>query len=66
MHAKLMMVLLVGDSHTDQVLGLQRVTGRAVAAGYLTPDSASQWLDYLATQTFFASTTLFVIMATAG
>jgi ubiquinone/menaquinone biosynthesis C-methylase UbiE len=58
---------LFRDARTaDQVLGLQRVTGRAVAAGYLTQDSAGQWLDYLATQTFFASTTLFVITATAG
>jgi hypothetical protein len=50
----------------DQVLGLQRVTGRAVAAGYLTQDSADQWLGYLATQPFFASATLFIITATAG
>ena len=50
----------------DQVLGLQRVTGRAVAAGYLTQESAGQWLDHLATQPFFASTTLFIITATAG
>jgi ubiquinone/menaquinone biosynthesis C-methylase UbiE len=49
----------------DQMLGLQRVTGRAVAAGYLTQDSAGQWLDHLATQPFFASTTLFIITATA-
>lgn len=49
----------------DQVLGLQRVTGRAVAAGYLTQDSADQWLDHLATQPFFAATTLFITTATA-
>jgi ubiquinone/menaquinone biosynthesis C-methylase UbiE len=50
----------------DKVLGLQRVTGRAVAAGYLTQDTAGRWLDHLATQPFFASTTLFIITATAA
>jgi ubiquinone/menaquinone biosynthesis C-methylase UbiE len=49
----------------DQVLGIQRVTGRAVDAQYLTQDAASQWLSYLATQPFFASTTLYIIAATA-
>jgi SAM-dependent methyltransferase len=49
----------------DQVLGLRRVTGRAVAAGFLTKDSADQWLDHLVTQPFFASTTLFILTATA-
>jgi ubiquinone/menaquinone biosynthesis C-methylase UbiE len=50
----------------DQVLGLQRVTGRAVTAGYLTQAAADQWLDYLATQPFFASTTLFITTAIAA
>jgi ribosomal protein L11 methylase PrmA len=50
----------------DQVLGLRRVTGRAVAAGFLTKDSADQWLDHLVTQPFFASTTLFILTATAA
>jgi ubiquinone/menaquinone biosynthesis C-methylase UbiE len=49
----------------DQVLGLKRVTGRAVIAGYLTQDTAGRWLDHLATQPFFASTTLFITTATA-
>ena len=49
----------------DQVLGLKRVTGRAVTAGYFTQDTADQWLDRLATQPFFASVTLFVVTATA-
>jgi ubiquinone/menaquinone biosynthesis C-methylase UbiE len=49
----------------DQVLGLQRVTERAVAAQYLTADSASRWLSYLATEPFFASGTTFIITATA-
>jgi hypothetical protein len=39
------------------VLGLQRVTSKAVTAGYLTQDSADQWLGHLATQPFFASWT---------
>jgi len=50
----------------DQVLGLHRVTARAVTAGYLTRDAAGQWLDHLATQPFFASTTLFIVTATAA
>jgi ubiquinone/menaquinone biosynthesis C-methylase UbiE len=50
----------------DQVLGLQRVTTRAVEASYLTQDSADHWLTHLATQPFFASATLFIITATAG
>jgi len=47
----------------DQVLGLRRVTERAVAAGYLETDTAKAWLDYLATRPFFASVTLFVVVA---
>jgi hypothetical protein len=45
---------------------LHRVTGRAVTAGYLTKGAAGQWLDHLATQPFFASTTLFIVTATAA
>ena len=48
------------------MLGLQRVTRRAVTAGCLTQDTAGQWLDHLATQPFIASTTLFVTTATAA
>jgi ubiquinone/menaquinone biosynthesis C-methylase UbiE len=50
----------------DQVLGLKRVTGRAVQAGYLTQEAAEQWLGYLATRPFFGSMTLFITTATAG
>jgi ubiquinone/menaquinone biosynthesis C-methylase UbiE len=50
----------------DKVLGMQRVTARAVRAGYLTQDTAEEWLTYLATQPFFASTTLYVVTATAA
>jgi ubiquinone/menaquinone biosynthesis C-methylase UbiE len=48
----------------DQVLGLHRVTARAVDAGYLTSNVARDWLTYLATQPFFASATLFIAVAT--
>ena len=50
----------------DQVLGLKRVTGRAVQAGYLTQEAAEEWLGYLAAQPFFASATLFITTATTG
>ena len=45
--------------------GLQRVTGRAVDAQYLTPEAASQWLAHLGTQPFFASMTRFIVTARA-
>lgn len=47
----------------DKVLGLRRVTERAVAADYLDTDTAEAWLDHLATRPFFASVTLFVVVA---
>lgn len=50
----------------DQVLGIQRVTRRAVDAQYLTQDAADQWLTHLAAQPFFASATLYIITATAS
>jgi ubiquinone/menaquinone biosynthesis C-methylase UbiE len=49
----------------DKVLGMQRVTARAVRADYLSQDAAGAWSTFLATQPFFASTTLFVVTATA-
>jgi ubiquinone/menaquinone biosynthesis C-methylase UbiE len=49
----------------DKVLGLKRVTSRAVEAGYLTARSADEFLDHLTSQPFFASTTLFIVTATA-
>jgi ubiquinone/menaquinone biosynthesis C-methylase UbiE len=49
----------------DKILGLKRVTSRAVEAGYLTAGSADEFLDHLASQPFFASTTLFIVTATA-
>jgi ubiquinone/menaquinone biosynthesis C-methylase UbiE len=50
----------------DQILGIQRVTGRAVDARYLTQKCANQWLAYLASQPFFASVTLYIVTATAS
>ena len=49
----------------DKVLGLSRVTGRAISAGYLTEETAGQWIDHLARQPFFGSLTLFVVTAAA-
>jgi ubiquinone/menaquinone biosynthesis C-methylase UbiE len=49
----------------DKVLGLSRVTGRAVSAGYLTEETAGQWLDHLASRPFFGSLTLFIVAAVA-
>ena len=50
----------------DKVLGLHRVTDRAVSAGYLAPDDARQWLDHLASAPFFASAKAFIIVATTS
>lgn len=47
----------------DRILGLERNTQRAVAAGYLSADAARDWLDHLATQPFFAAVTLYVVLA---
>lgn len=46
----------------DMILGFRRVTERAVAAQYLTEDTADQWLEHLATHPFFASLTLFIVV----
>ncbi|TCU31542.1 hypothetical protein EV129_1264 [Rhizobium azibense] len=47
----------------DQILGLYRVTERAIAPRYIKPDAARVWLDSLANATFFASVTLFLTVA---
>jgi ubiquinone/menaquinone biosynthesis C-methylase UbiE len=47
----------------DQILGIGRVTQRAAAAGFLDSQAADSWLSYLWTQPFFASVTLFIIVA---
>lgn len=46
----------------DQVLGLARVARRAVEAGYLRERAEGRWTEHLATQPFFASVTLFVVV----
>lgn len=47
----------------DRVLGLARVARRAVEAGYLRQRAQERWVEHLATQPFFASVTLFVVVA---
>lgn len=49
----------------DRVLGIQRNTERAVSAGYLPAPAARKWLDRLAAGPFFASVTLYVVVADA-
>ncbi|MET9919207.1 methyltransferase domain-containing protein [Streptomyces sp. NPDC006435] len=50
----------------DQVLGIQRNTERAVSAGYLPAPASQRWLDHLATGSFFAAVTLYVVVAEAA
>lgn len=47
----------------DRVLGLQRVTSRAVDAGYLSAAGGEEWLRHLRAEGFFASLSLFVTVA---
>lgn len=47
----------------ETVLGLHRVTQRAVAAGYLTESGADIWLEHLTTRTFFATTSFITVLA---
>ena len=47
----------------DRVLGLARVARRAVEAGYLRERAGARWTEHLGTQPFFASVTLFVVVA---
>lgn len=47
----------------DEVLGLARVARRAVDAGYLRERAEARWTEHLATQPFFASVTLFLVVA---
>lgn len=47
----------------DDVLGLKRVTDRAVAAHYLDSGAAARWLGHLAREPFLASVTLFLVIA---
>ncbi|NUS16234.1 MAG: methyltransferase domain-containing protein [Streptomyces sp.] len=47
----------------DEVLGLERTTRRAVAAGHLTEEAARRWLDHLATGPFLAAVTFYIVVA---
>ena len=49
----------------DRIFGFQRVSRRAVDAGYLTAQEAEAWLDHLCSRRLFASVTLFVTIAEA-
>ncbi|MBT2389272.1 methyltransferase domain-containing protein [Streptomyces sp. ISL-1] len=47
----------------DKILGLERTTRRAVAAGYLTEEAARRWLDHLAGGPFLAAVTFYIVVA---
>jgi ubiquinone/menaquinone biosynthesis C-methylase UbiE len=47
----------------DKILGLERTTQRALAAGYLTEEAARRWLDHLSTGPFLAAVTLYIVVA---
>ncbi|MFD0019813.1 methyltransferase domain-containing protein [Streptomyces sp. NPDC058382] len=47
----------------DRILGLERTTQRAVAAGYFTDEGARRWLDHLANGPFLAAVTFYIVVA---
>lgn len=47
----------------DKILGLERTTQRAVAAGYFTEEAARRWLDHLAEGPFLAAVTFYIVVA---
>ncbi|MGC0422062.1 methyltransferase domain-containing protein [Embleya sp. AB8] len=47
----------------DQILGLERTTQRAVAAGYFTEEAARRWLDHLDGGSFLAAVTFYIVVA---
>lgn len=51
-------------AEADRVFGFRRVTTRAVHAGYLSAAAGDAWLEHLRTESFFASVSLFVTVAT--
>ncbi|AMM20808.1 hypothetical protein AX769_12485 [Frondihabitans sp. PAMC 28766] len=53
-----------GLREADAVLGFHRVAMRAVEYGYLSGPQAHAWLHGLGTRPFFASVTLFILVAT--
>lgn len=50
-------------AQADRVFGFERVTRRAVEAGYLSAADGRDWLGHLSTQRLFASVSLFVTLA---
>lgn len=50
-------------AEADGILGLRRVTGRAVEAGYLSAEAGAAWLTHLTTEPLFASVSMFVTLA---
>lgn len=50
-------------TQADRIFGFQRVTHRAVDAGYLTQKDGAAWLKHLRTAHLFASVTLFATFA---
>ncbi|MGW2642037.1 methyltransferase domain-containing protein [Streptomyces sp. NPDC001348] len=52
------------DVHVaDEILGLERTTGRAVEAGYFTDRAAEDWLSHLTHGPFFAAVTFYIVVA---
>ena len=51
-------------AEADRILGLQRVTAKAVEGGHVSADSAQSWLHHRRSQPSFASACLFVAVAT--
>lgn len=49
----------------DRILGLERTTRRAVAAGYFTDAAAECWLGHLGREPFLATVTFYVVVAEA-
>ncbi|WEO96889.1 methyltransferase domain-containing protein [Streptomyces sp. FXJ1.172] len=49
----------------DRILGLERTTRRAVAAGYFTDEAAESWLGHLTRGPFLATVTFYVVVAEA-
>jgi ubiquinone/menaquinone biosynthesis C-methylase UbiE len=56
-------VLFTDRGAGEEILGIERVTGRAVKAGVITAEAAQLWLDRLAHNTFTAAFTFFMVVA---
>jgi ubiquinone/menaquinone biosynthesis C-methylase UbiE len=49
----------------DRILGFERTTRRAVAAGYFTEEAAERWLAHCARGPFFAAMTFYLVVGEA-